>query len=521
MLVAAIFAQTARHDFVGYDDPNYVTDNPHITAGPTPGSVAWALTATYAANWHPLTWVSHMLDISLFGMDPRGHHLMSVLWHGANAILLFLVLLRMSGAFWKSALVAALFAAHPLHVETVAWVSERKDLLSTFFGLLVILLYLRRARRRRPGHSVLVPAAFAVGLMAKPMLVTLPALLLLLDFWPLGRWPPYSRMPPGAAPAVWKQLLSEKIPLFVLAIASCFVTYRAQQQGGMVKSFELYPFDVRLANALTSYVGYLWKTLCPWNLAMPYPHPGVVEPAVTAGAALLLAGVTVLAVSTLRNRPFVAAGWFWYLGMLLPVIGLVQVSDQGMADRYTYLPLVGIFVSLVWAAGELVDRHPRARPAAVLAAGALLVALSVAAWHQTGHWRDNMSLMDHALKVTRGNWMLHNNMGFALSAEGKQQQAEPYLREALRIKPGVGQLHFNLANLLNAQGRSEEAIPHYWKALNSRPDAANAHRGLGLALEKSGDVAGALRRYRQAVVLGERGNYPQSITLKPPRGGGG
>ncbi len=374
LLTVAGFWPSIGNGFVNYDDDEYVTENPHVQAGLTLNGMRWALTATEAANWHPLTWVSHMADRSLFGADPRGHHLSSLIWHLANVVLLFLVLFRMTGATGRSAAVASLFALHPLHVESVAWISERKDVLSTFFWILTLWAYARYANRPGPRRYLLVVAFLALGLACKPMLVSVPLVLLLLDFWPLDRLhPPY-----------WP-VVREKIPLVILAAASSVITLVAQHRGGALGSFERLPLSMRLENAVVSYAGYLWKTIRPVGLSIVYPHPGPGRPGwQVAGAMALLAAISYGAIRARRRRPYLLVGWLWFLVTLVPVIGLVQVGEQAMADRYTYVPLVGPFVAVVWGAADLVrrvggtERQRRASTAAVAAASAAVLGILLA-----------------------------------------------------------------------------------------------------------------------------------------------
>ncbi|MBL7207805.1 MAG: glycosyltransferase family 39 protein, partial [Desulfobacterales bacterium] len=388
LTVLAVYWQVGNHEFVNYDDKDYITENQHVQAGLTLKSIAWAFTSTHAGNWHPLTWLSHMLDCQIYGLNPCGHHFTSVFFHILNSILLFLVFKRMTGAFWKSAFVAALFALHPLHVESVAWAAERKDVLSAFFWMLTMGSYIRYVERPGTNRYLLVLLFFALGLMAKPMLITLPFVLLLLDYWPLGRF--HVRKPEAAQPSEEKpqkdtkskkrksrkrlaknavqakkttgsdyqwslalSLLWEKIPLFVLAAASSVVTFFVQQSGGAVRSLDALPLFVRISNALVSYISYIVKMILPHNMAILYPHPKDFSIWQVAGACLLLACISFIAIRSMKRYPYFAVGWLWYLGTLVPVIGLVQVGLQSMADRYTYIPLTGIFIIIAWGISDL------------------------------------------------------------------------------------------------------------------------------------------------------------------------
>lgn len=486
-MVVIAYAPVRRHDFVNLDDPQYVSENPHVAGGLTWPGVAWTLTARHAGNWHPLTWLSHMLDVQLLGTNAGAHHLTSVLLHIVNSLLLFGLLRRMTGALWRSAFVAALFAVHPLHVESVAWVAERKDVLSTLFGVLTLWAYFEYVRKPRPAGYAAVLTLFALGLMAKPMLVTLPFLLLLLDHWPLGRVPQRSS----------RQLLLEKLPLFALSLASSVVTFAVQQHGGAVKGLDVLPLGQRLANALVAYVGYISQMLWPAGLAALYPYrpiPGWQA----AGAFVVLAAVSVVATRAARRHPYLPVGWFWYLGTLVPVIGLVQVGSQPMADRYTYVPLVGLFIMLAWGIPELLAswRHRSLLPAA---AGFVVLACAIAAREQVRHWKDSLSLWEHALQVTTENYRAHQNLGHILTKQGRPTEAIPHYSEALRIKPDSAEAHNNLGHALADQGRAAEAIAHYSEAVRLVPDFEEAHNNLGVALVGQGKTDEAIGHLTEAL----------------------
>lgn len=521
LATAAAFARAPFFGFTNYDDQDYASDNPQVRAGLSWDGARWAFTATHAANWHPLTWLSLQLDSSLWHAHPGGYHLTNVLLHVANTVLLFAALQRMTGALWRSALVAALFGLHPLHVESVVWISERKDVLSTFFWMLALWLYAGYAARPGWGRYLLVALAFALGLLAKPMLVTLPFVLLLLDYWPLGRLPRRagrgSPLVQGAAPdpvpggfRAPLALVLEKLPLFLIAAASCAMTLYAQQKAGAVQSLERFAFPVRAANAVMTYAGYLRKMLWPSDLALFYPHPGAALPTwQVIGAAIVLLGITGLALVWARRRPYWTVGWLWYLGTLVPVIGLVQVGAQAMADRYTYVPLVGVFIMLSWGLGELAARRPALAPAS----GVLLLACFACTWRQVGIWRDNVTLWEHALAVTDDNYMAHQLLGRALIQEGKPHEATEHFRQAVHIKPDdyIGRVNFGLY-LETQWGRTEEARAELAEALRQKPDSPAANLNMGYVLDRLGRTDQAEAYYRKAAGAPE--DYRDYVTAQ-------
>ena len=439
LAVIAVFGQTARHGFINFDDQDYVYENRHVRGGLTGEAAAWAITAYHSGNWHPLTWLSHMLDCQLYGLKPGGHHLTNVLLHAAAAVLLFLALRRMTGAVWPSAWVAAVFAIHPLRVESVAWVAERKDVLSGLLFMLTVWFYARYAERPASWVRYLsVVATFAIGLTAKPMLVTLPFVLLLLDYWPLGRIGPArqntpedeaNRLRPGR---LFLRLVVEKVPLIVPAAASCVVTLAAQRVA--IRPLEELDFAGRIANALVAYVAYLGKMFCPVWLAVLYPLPEGSLPAweVVASVALSLAISAAVFVAR-RKCPYLLFGWLWYIGTLVPVIGLVQVGDQAMADRYTYLTQIGLYVVIAWSAAHVASSRRYPRWVFAVVSSLVVAGLMACAWQQTRHWRDSETLWTHALACTSGNSMAHNNLGLALSDRGEIDAAIAHFRLALEI----------------------------------------------------------------------------------------
>jgi protein O-mannosyl-transferase len=496
LAVAVVFGQTVRYDFVNFDDNAYVYNNPHVACGLTQQTVAWAFTTFHSSNWHPLTWLSHSLDCQLYGTQHPGlHHLTNVVLHAAVAILLFLVLWQMTGSLWPSAFVAAVFAVHPLRVESVAWVAERKDLLSGLFFMLTLAAYVHYVRRPFSwGRHLLVIALFALGLMAKPMLVTLPFVLLLLDYWPLRR---FTDKPLAASHAPSLRLSVEKLPLLLLAAASCIVTSAAQRPSIAVS--ECLPLSSRIANALVSYVAYIGQFFYPVDLAAFYPHPRDGLPMWKIAAALLvLAGVSVAAWIGRRRFPFLLVGWLWYLGMLVPVIGLVQVGDQASADRYTYLPGIGLCIALAWGAAavgqtllsatskseHVTHNNLRLTGYSSIASALALVMLAAIAWQQTTYWRNSTALWVRALTCTTRNATAQYNLGVTLAQRGDTATAIRCFQNALAIQPRSADAENDLGVVLAMSGRLDEAVPHFQAALRIRPDLADAHNNLRMAKQQ-------------------------------------
>ncbi len=526
-----VFWPVVRHGYFAMDDDLYVAGNDRVQAGLTFDGLRWSFTSVgYAANWHPLTWLSLMLDTTFLGRGAGGHHLVNLLLHVINAILLCLVVWRYAGVPWVGLLTAALFALHPLHVESVAWIAERKDVLSACFGWLALLAWLGYVRRPRPGRYLAALVLFALGLLAKPMLVTLPFLLLLLDWWPLGRF--------RAAPRSLSRLLGEKVPFLLLAVGSSLMTWMAQSRGGLVAPLEGVPPLYRMANALTAYVRYLGHMAWPARLAFFYPHPGRSLPWWQAGASLLLlAALTALALGWGRRRPWLPVGWFWYLGTLVPVIGLAQVGTQAMADRYTYLPLTGPFFILAGVTVEAAARRPRLRWTIAAATLLVLAALGVLTRIQVGYWRDSITLYERTLEVTRDNWVIENNLGMLLSDRGRYQEAIDHFSRALRRKPNFPDIHHNLAVALSQTGRIDEALAHYEQALRGNPRSVETRYNLANLLVGVGRLDEAAREYREvlsmqpgsdfahnnlATILGRQGrigealeHYREAVRLNP------
>jgi len=585
LTVAAViaFQQLSQCDFTNFDDGVYVTENIHIRHGITIQAIRWAFTTGRAANWHPLTWMSHMLDVQLFGLKPRWHHLTNLLFHIANTLLLFVIFHRMTKAPWKSAFVAALFALHPLHVESVAWVSERKDVLSTFFWMLTMAAYIHYVEHPGLKNYLAVLMFFVLGLMAKPMLVTLPFVLLLLDCWPLQRLQqkksiqgirtevtkPLSankrkgksgrKQTSGSLPALdpgsstagavqtvvkeeepaddkyqWalvRPLILEKIPLLVLAALSCTVTFIAQQKGGAVKSIGVFPPVVRITNGFVCYVIYIGKTIWPSNLAVFYPHPGLRPLWQVLGAVLFLGAITFAVIRTAKRLPYLAVGWLWFASTLVPVIGIVQVGDQAMADRYTYIPLIGLFVMAAWGIPELMKKWQPTRPprkeALFALPASILACLLIVTWTQVGYWRNSIALYDHALKVTNPNDTIYDNRGDANYCLGNLREAISDYDRAIEINPKYAGSYINRGNAYGKLGDQRQAISDYDRAIEINPEHARAYSDRGAAYGALGNQRQAISDYNRAIEInpkyadafnnrgaayGELGNHRQAIS---------
>jgi tetratricopeptide (TPR) repeat protein len=504
----AVYAPVRRHDFVYFDDQYYVTENPMVAAGLTWRGVVWAFTTGHAANWHPLTWLSHMLDVQLYGMHAGGHHLTNLVLHIVNTLLLFGVLQRMTGATGRSGFVAALFAVHPLHVESVAWVAERKDVLSTLFWMLTLWSYVSYVRQPRRGRYVLVIVLFALGLLAKPMLVTLPFVLLLLDYWPLGRVTlagaaVADRGGPRASPprTVWLHLLREKLPLFALAAASSVVTFVVQRQGRSVVGLDVVPVMFRAENVVVSYATYIGNMLWPVRLAAFYPFATSIAAWRVIGAAVLLAAACAAVLRAGRRRPYLLVGWLWYIGTLVPVIGLVQVGNQQMADRYTYVPLIGLFIIVAWGAADVLAGLPYGRIALTTAAAVVLAGCATAARGQVNTWANSVTLWQRAVDVTRDNFFAHRGLADQLAEQGQLDEAIAHSFEVVRLRPRWADAHLTLGNTLSRAGRIDEAAAEYSEALRLRPDFEEAHNGLGVVLIREGKHTEAIAHFVEAAHL--------------------
>ena len=443
----AVYSQVQDHEFLNYDDDVYVTENPHIKNGLTRESVIWAFTTSHHANWFPMTWLSHILDYQFYGLNPKGHHLTNLLFHIASALILFIVLLRMTGALWQSCFVAALFALHPLNVESVAWVAERKNVLSTFFWLLTMWAYIHYVEKPGIKRYGLVALFFALGLMSKPMLVTLPFVLLMMDYWPLKRLEfgqekgndEITGEYKGKRLNIWR-LIREKIPLFLLAAGSSIATFIVQKSGGALQGMEVNSLSARLTNAMVSYLEYLKKTVWPEGLAVFYPHPGnalAVWKGILCG--MVLVGITAVAIKFIRKTPYLAFGWFWYLGTLVPVIQIVQTGPHAMADRYVYVPLIGIFIIIAWGLPELMAKWRHRDKVLIILAGIFIPTLMVMTWIQVSHWKSSITLFKHAIRVTDKEYpdfaIAYNNLGMALRAERKTEEAISHYKKAIKLAP--------------------------------------------------------------------------------------
>ena len=519
-LTLTAYWEIKDHSFVSYDDDVYVVSNAHVQKGLSWSNVAWAFTSTGAANWHPLTWLSHMLDVQLFGLNPAGHHLTSLMLHIANVVLLFLVLQVMTGALWPSALVAALFAVHPINVESVAWVAERKNLLSTFFWLLTMLAYVRYARRPASSKYCVVLISFALALMSKPMVVTLPFALLLMDCWPLDRLKSTdsvstsekadnSKRPRKQVEAKLsypkrsvRQLVIEKAPLFLLAAVSSVITVRAQQTGGAVGTTEVFPLPVRFENAAVSYAHYLLDIVWPFRLAVFYPHPGAALPVSQVGlSTLVLLGISAIVAMRARRSRYLPAGWLWYLGTLIPVIGLVQVGLQSRADRYAYVPVIGIFVAVVWYVAEIANGRATRERIVTITAACALVALTSITRVQASYWQNSITLFQRAVDVTRNNYVAHNNLGELLAQQGKLDEATTHFAAAIEINPSFAHARHNMGMILVQRGDLDDAISEFSKAIELEPTFADAYNKLGAALASRGKLDEAIANFSKATEI--------------------
>ena len=498
----AVYNPVNRHGFVNYDDDRYVTENAHIRAGLSSDTIDWAFTSTEQANWHPLTWLSHALDYQLFHLNAAGHHFSSLLIHALNAALLFLLLVWATGRIGTSLLVAGLFALHPINVESVAWVAERKSVLSTFFFLASIGAYGWYAVRPNLQRYVTVATLFALALMAKPMVITLPFVLLLLDYWPLGRIQGSS-----AAPAPQKPMFGlflEKVPLLLLSAGSALITMRAQQAGGSIRSMLQVSPGVRIENALVAYALYLWKMAWPARLAPLYPHPGdslAAWQVILAG--VILAGISAV-VFVFRSNRYLLVGWLWFLGTLIPVIGLVQVGDAAMADRYAYIPLIGIFVMMVWGLADLADAQKLGLASRMIPAACVLLLLAFATRQQLSYWASSYDLWSHTVAVTAPNFIAQDNLGGALLLMGEPDQAYPHFQAAAEINAHDPMSHSNIGAYLQEHGHLKEAVAQYKIAVGLTSDLgllATTYANLGSAYRDLGDDGRALRSYDQALRL--------------------
>ncbi|MCP4902361.1 MAG: tetratricopeptide repeat protein [bacterium] len=511
LAVVVVFGQAVNFDFVSLDDPDYVIENPAVNQGLSKASVRWAFTSVHASNWHPLTWISHMVDCELFGLDPGGHHAINVLFHLLATLLLFIALKRLTDCLWPSALVATLFAIHPLRAESVAWVAERKDVLSGFFAMAVLLLWLGYVKRPSWSRYLSVAVALALGLLSKAMLVTLPFVLLLLDVWPLGRMSRAAKQPDAPGPADFRSvwwIIAEKLPFVALAIGSALTTVLAQRQA--LSSLQHFTFADRVANALTSWVAYIWMSLLPTSLAMFYPHPSAGIPlwqVVLAG--LVIVAVSVVVIRQIRIRPFLAVGWFWYLGTLVPVIGLLQVGSQAMADRYTYIPQIGLWIMVAWGLREAFERLPQWKTQMTAGVGLVIVLAMVLATLQVNTWRSSEALYRHALANTEDNWMAHANLAEVLILSERFDEGATHAAKAVDINPDNHIAALLLGNAMIGLQRPSDAVDAYLLAHNLRPDFLPAVDNLGKAYRNLGDTAHAIQYLREALILD-----PMSVSIR-------
>jgi Tfp pilus assembly protein PilF len=527
-----VFGQTLGHEFINFDDPLYVSENPQIQAGLNWRNVVWAFTHVHSNNWHPVTTMSHMLDCQLFGLKPGPHHFVNVLLHSATAVLVLLLLEQMTGALWSSAFVAAVFAIHPLHVESVAWISERKDVLSGLFFVLTLLAYVGYARKPGVARYVTLSILFVCGLLSKPMLVTLPLVLLLLDYWPLKRF---------ERTGIFKLVL-EKIPLLALSIAAAVATLIAQNQGIGLVRLKLVPLSWRITNALAAFVVYIWQTVWPVNLATLYPHPGRLLVWESASAGAFLAVVTVVAFLLRKRQPYLITGWLWYLIMLLPVIGLIQVGSQAHADRYTYLPQIGLCVAATWSVIDLTRRFRWRRECCSMVGPIIIAALAWRAWVQTSYWQDTERLWNRAFAVTGRNDLAHFGygefllkqhrlddaiaqfqivlmahpaepdanfqIGSAFMEKGELDLAARHFERTLKVEPENLEAETNFANALMSLGRTEEAVDHYRNVVRHQPSSALGHYNLAVGLHRLGHLPEAIVHYKEALAIDP--NYPDA-----------
>jgi tetratricopeptide (TPR) repeat protein len=531
--VACAFWQVGRCDFTNLDDDTYVTENSHVSSGLTWDNLGWAFTSGYASNWHPLTWMSHMLDVQLFGLNPAWHHVINLLFHIANTVLLFLVLFRMTKGLWQSAFVAALFGLHPLHVESVAWIAERKDVLSTFFWFLTMGAYIRYIEKKGLGRYLALLVCFALGLMSKPMLVTLPFVLLLLDYWPLhrfreegpaskaarrteggersGKSPGQGAVPidqsgegPGNYTFNLKSLVSlarEKTPLFAMALLSSAITIAAQQKGGAVQSLEVLPLGVRIANAFVSYWAYLGSALLPDNLGVFYPHPGSLPLWQTLPAVLFLAVATAAVIRLGRKWPCLPVGWLWYIGTLVPVIGVMQVGTQARADRYTYIPLVGLFIMAAWAIPQLPKGWRYGKQALAASSAAVLLSFFVATWVQVGYWKNSLTLYDHTLAVAAPSGLVLNNLGKVYQKSGDYVRAVREYDSAIRTSPQLVDAYNGRGIVYNALADYPRAIKDFDKAVELNPAYADAYNNRGTSYTALHDWDRAIADFDHAIAI--------------------
>ena len=503
-----VFCQARNFDFINYDDNEYVSENQHVLNGLTQDGIIWAFTTTpHVGNWHPITWLSLMLDCQLFGTNAGWMHFVNLLLHIANTLLLFAVLKKMTGSLWPSAFVAAAFALHPMHVESVAWIAERKDVLSTLFWMLTLLAYVSYVKRPATLRYLVTITIFAIGLLTKPMLVTLPFVLLLLDYWPLNRFdsPKAERQSHRTVPVVNKRqilyrIIIEKIPFFALVAVSSVITFLVQRAGGAIVNINALPLKDRAANAFLSYARYIGKMFWPQNLAVFYPFDADSFAFwQVAMCVLLLLVISIFVIRFGRNQKYLLVGWFWFVGTLVPVIGFVQVGIQAYADRYTYISYIGLFIMIAWGLPELLSKWPQRKIALGMAAAMVLTAMGIGAYRQVGYWSNSIALFSHAIEVTQNNALAHYNLGVAYGKLGRHQDAMEAYQQAIRIKPDYADAHCNLGAAYGKLGRNKDAIKSYKQAIRIKPDNAESHNNLGAAYGKLGRYQEAIESLKQAI----------------------
>lgn len=507
----AVYWQVQNHSFiVNYDDDDYVTKNVYVQKGLTCENVRWAFTSVGAGFWHPLTWLSLMLDYQFFGLNAGGYHCTNLLLHILNTLLLFLVLNRMTGSIWRSSLVAALFALHPLHVESVALVAQRKDVLSSVFWMLTMYTYVVYVNHPSVWRYLTILAAFILGLMAKPMLVTLPFVLLLLDYWPLNRFRFELRSNetgkrreitmvfnrPGSRISL---LIFEKLPLIIFAVISSSITFFSVKKFSAIVSLKSLPIYARIENALVSYVEYISKMIFPVDLAVSYPHPMTFFLWQVVFCLLLLICISIIVLYNIKKYPYLTVGWFWYLGTLVPVIGLVQVGSHAMADRYSYIPLIGLFIIVAWGFADLAKKWQYGKSMFSSLAILILILMIISTWRQLSYWKNSLTVFSHAIEVTDNNYLAYNNLAAVFMEKGDYRQAYQYASKALQIHPRLAAIHYNLGNIFAKFGNNEKAIYHFQEALKLQPDSLAAMMNLGNAFMRQGSIDDAISQYSNAL----------------------
>lgn len=482
----SLYNQTQGYDFVNYDDNFYVYQNQELQKRVTLiDVVAWTFTSYQGGSWQPLTWLSYVIDYHLYGLNPGRYHLTNLIFHIINGLLLFILFKNMTHAFWQSAFIAALFALHPLHVESVAWISERKDVLSAFFSILTIFCYVFYVKRPNVLRLTAVVLFFCFALMSKPMVVTLPFVLLLLDFWPLERFHlhPKAQTNHSDGKSTVFGLIAEKIPLLVIMVIFCIISLYTQKNIGALVPMDRYPLNIRLGNAIISYATYIIKTFFPINLALFYPYPETLQWWKILGAFFMISSITFFIVLKMKQMPYLFVGWLWFIGILVPVIGIVQIGGQSMADRYTYIPLIGLFIMLSWGFPELFRNVKYNKFLFVFFAGVFLSLLMELTWNQITYWKNSITIFSHDLEVTTNNYIAHNNLGIALAHRGHVKEAIYHFQQALKINPTFGEANYNMGLALSSQGKFQEAVPYFQEAVRNEPTCDDCRANLSNAFK--------------------------------------